>query len=93
MFPVPLPKPGYYAATLTDLQACVPLTACPGVDPGAVQEAYQRLLSAGGDGIERLLQLLNITAVCVQLACDSWHESNGPPNMQRAPLLRASFLV
>jgi hypothetical protein len=65
LFPVPLPKPGYYAASLTDLQACVPLTACPGVDTGAVQEAYQRLLSAGGDGIEQLLQLLNTTAVCV----------------------------
>jgi hypothetical protein len=63
LFPVPLPKPGYYAASPRDMIACVPPAACPGLDPGAVQEAYQRLLDAEGDDLDHLLLMFNATGV------------------------------
>jgi hypothetical protein len=56
MFPVPLPRPGYYPAALTDFVACVPSAACPGVDPTSVQSAYARLLDTGGPDLDNLLQ-------------------------------------
>lgn len=56
MFPIPLPRPGYYPATLTDFVACVPPAACPGVEPVGVQAAYTRLLGTGGPDLDNLLQ-------------------------------------
>jgi hypothetical protein len=55
MFPVPLPRPGYYPATLTEFVACVPSAACPGVDTTSVQSAYARLLGTRGPDLDNLL--------------------------------------
>ncbi len=63
LFPVPLPKPGFYAESARSLSACVPPTACPGVDPAAVRTAYQRLLDTGGEELDRLLHLFNTIGV------------------------------
>jgi hypothetical protein len=65
MFPVPLPRPGYFASSLTELQACVPPAACPGVTPTVVDAAYQQLLgsSSRDDQVDRLLEWFNSTGV------------------------------
>ncbi len=86
LFPVPLPKPGYYAASPRDLLACVPPAACPGVDPDAVREAYQRLLDAGGDGIDQLLRLFNATGVSLVRAAVARGSANNASTPQcRSP--------
>ena len=45
LFPVPLPLPGFYPLSLTEFAACVPVTACVGVDVDAVGTLYRALLS------------------------------------------------
>ena len=37
LFPAPLPHPGYYPVSLTDFVACIPASACPGIDAAGVQ--------------------------------------------------------
>jgi hypothetical protein len=44
MLPVPLPLPGFYALSLSELQSCVPLAACPGVDASKVEATFAQLL-------------------------------------------------
>jgi hypothetical protein len=50
LFPVPLPKPGFYETSLTNFSACVPVEACPGVDAGQVSAAYAAYLAGGSSG-------------------------------------------
>jgi hypothetical protein len=41
LFPVPLPRPGFYGQSLTQFTSCVPAAACPGVDAAFVSSLYQ----------------------------------------------------
>ena len=47
LFPVPLPLPGFYSASLTSFSSCVPASACPGVDAQLVSTAFRALLLGG----------------------------------------------
>ncbi len=49
LFPVPLPRPGFYSQSLAQFTSCVPAAACPGVDAVLVTAQYRSLL-AGGAG-------------------------------------------
>lgn len=40
LFPLPLPRPGFFANTWQNFTSCVPASACPGVDSTAVQAAF-----------------------------------------------------
>ena len=42
---IPLPRPGFYPLTLTEFSACVPASACLGVDSSAVRGLLQQLMS------------------------------------------------
>jgi hypothetical protein len=55
MFPVPLPRAGFYAASILDFKACVPPVACPGVDAEAVSAEYTKLLAGSPDEARALL--------------------------------------
>jgi hypothetical protein len=68
MFPVPLPLPGFFALSLSELQSCVPVTACPGVDALEVEEMYARLLLR--EDHAALHTLLDGFAVLVEEAID-----------------------
>jgi hypothetical protein len=56
LFPAPLPRPGFYAVSLSDLQSCVPASACPGVDVDVVVTAYDRMLKEHPEALEALFQ-------------------------------------
>jgi hypothetical protein len=47
LFPVPLPRPGFYSASLTSFSSCVPASACPGVDAQRVAASLRALLQGG----------------------------------------------
>lgn len=61
LFPVPLPKPGFYPSptSFTEFEACVPSTACPGVDAAAVADAYSVLLASVASGSRDMGTLLD----------------------------------
>jgi hypothetical protein len=47
LFPVPLPRPGFYSQSLAQFTSCVPAAACPGVDAATVAAQYRSLLAGG----------------------------------------------
>ena len=57
LFPVPLPRPGFYGQSLVQFTSCVPAGACPGVDAAMVTAQYRSLL-AGGPGTAAQLRAL-----------------------------------
>ncbi len=57
LFPVPLPRPGFYSQSLARFTSCVPAAACPGVDAVLVTAQYRSLL-AGGAGTSMQLDAM-----------------------------------
>ena len=55
-FPAPLPLPGYYPASFTDIVACVPPTACPGIDASQVSASLLQQSSLVGSDVANLMQ-------------------------------------
>ena len=47
LFPLPLPKPGFYAESMTKFVSCVPTAACPGVNASAVAAAFSIPAASG----------------------------------------------
>jgi hypothetical protein len=47
LFPLPLPKPGFYADSMTKFVSCVPAAACPGVNASAVAAAFSIPAASG----------------------------------------------
>ncbi len=58
LFPVPLPRPGFYSQSLVQFTSCVPAEACPGVDTALVDAQYRSMLVGGPDVSLRLDALL-----------------------------------
>jgi hypothetical protein len=47
LFPMPLPRPGFFATSLTKMESCVPAAACPGVNSSAVSATFSKPVAAG----------------------------------------------
>jgi hypothetical protein len=44
---VPLPRPGFYQATVTEYLSCVPTTACPGVSSDQIKTSFSTPAASG----------------------------------------------
>lgn len=90
LFPVPLPLPGFYPVSLTEFLACVPTTACAGVDVAEVRAMLAASQSSADASrvLERVLtQFLELrvgasgnstVCLCVHCACAATR-LGGPP--------------
>ncbi len=58
LFPVPLPRPGFYSQSLAQFTSCVPAAACPGVDAVLVAAQYRSLLAGGPAAAPQLEAML-----------------------------------
>jgi hypothetical protein len=58
LFPVPLPRPGFYSQSLAQFTSCVPAAACPGVDAVLVAAQYRSLLAGGPASAPQLEAML-----------------------------------
>ena len=54
LFPVPLPKPGFFSTSMTSFSSCVPASACPGVDAQLVSASYSALLLGGPNELRQV---------------------------------------
>ncbi len=58
LFPVPLPRPGFYSQSLALFTSCVPAAACPGVDAALVATQYHMLVAGGPTSAPQLEAML-----------------------------------
>jgi hypothetical protein len=64
---VPLQRPGFYPVSLTNFVACVPPSACNGIDAAAVAVVYGRLRTGNDSGEVASEELLGIMAGHLQV--------------------------
>jgi hypothetical protein len=65
---VPLQRPGFYPVSLTNFVACVPPSACSGIDAGAVASVYGRLRAGNDSSDVASEELLGIMAGHLQVS-------------------------